>query len=62
MTVDDVGPLLKLSYLSRIDKRGRVILRKEIRQSMGMPNGGVVRFHSNESRGLIISPAKADHD
>jgi bifunctional DNA-binding transcriptional regulator/antitoxin component of YhaV-PrlF toxin-antitoxin module len=51
---------LKLSYLSRIDKSGRIVLRKAMRDAMGMPDGGPVTFHTDESGALIISPAKTE--
>ena len=45
-------------YWGAMDKRGRIILRKEMREKMGLLNGGPVNLYVNDSGALVIAPVK----
>lgn len=50
------------TYVSRMDGRGRIVLRKAMREKLGMPQGGRVELYINEDGVLAIASAKARND
>ena len=49
-------------YFGVVDKQGRIVLRKSLRDLMGMPKGGPVNFRVDDTGSLIISNAKSNND
>jgi hypothetical protein len=50
---------LKLSYSAVVDKRGRLVIRKEVRDAMGLPNGGFVEWIVEDDQARL-RPALTD--
>ncbi len=48
---------LRLTYETRVDSRGRVVVRKTLREAMGLPAGGPVEWFMNEEGDLALRAA-----
>jgi bifunctional DNA-binding transcriptional regulator/antitoxin component of YhaV-PrlF toxin-antitoxin module len=53
---------LSNAYITRVDSRGRLILRKAIREAMGLPNGGLIRHTVRDDGSLVYVAHRPDAD
>jgi bifunctional DNA-binding transcriptional regulator/antitoxin component of YhaV-PrlF toxin-antitoxin module len=49
-------------YLTKVDSRGRLVIRKALRESMELPNGGAVKWSMNEDGQVALRAAEKDEN
>jgi bifunctional DNA-binding transcriptional regulator/antitoxin component of YhaV-PrlF toxin-antitoxin module len=49
-------------YYGKVDSRGRIVISKAHRESMGLPNGGVVEWYINEDGQVTLRAAKKEQN
>jgi AbrB family looped-hinge helix DNA binding protein len=49
-------------YDSKVDSRGRIVIRKAQREHIGLPNGGRIALYENEDGQLAIRLPSKDEE